>query len=508
MDGRPAPEMGSAGLCCPRPMCDSRTMPGTADRHSPPPGPRPTGVARTVHRRELREDRAVRRWWRAGLAVLALLAPLPAAAQAILRDAETEAMFADMTTPLVVAAGMDPKAVHVVLINDDEINAFTAGGQTIYVNSGLLAAADNANQVQGVIAHELGHVADGHVVLAGGGMKQAMGIQILSMVLGIAAAAAGGGEAAAGIMAAGQQAAMGKYLAFSRTTEATADATGAKFLRQAGITGQGMLDFFKKLQAKETYYAATGKLDPFMQSHPLSGERIADLTADIQASPAYRTKPDAGLNDRFLRVRAKLQGYVAPAKDTLIRYPVADQSIYAHYARAYAYHKSGYPEQADAEAEALVKARPDDPYFQEIRGQILLEAGRPRDALVPLRHAVEGSRDAPLIATTLGHALIATEDKANYPEAERVLRVAVARDDDNPFGWYQLGQVYALQGDDARAALATAEQASLTGNTKLAAYTAKKAMAGIAPNSADWLRASDIAMTSQNDLDDGRKRRR
>ncbi|WP_368039998.1 M48 family metalloprotease [Sphingomonas bacterium] len=438
---------------------------------------------------------------------LAALVARPAAAQSILRDAETEAMFADMAAPLVTAAGMDPREVKVVLINDGDINAFTAGGQTIYVNSGLLAAADNANQVQGVIAHELGHVADGHVVLGDAGGKQAMGIQILSMVLGIAAAAAGGGEAAAGIMAAGQQAAMGKYLAFSRTTEATADATGAKFLRKAGITGQGMLDFFKKLQAEETYWSATGKLDPFMQNHPLTGERIADLTADIQASPAFHTTPDTALNDRFLRVRAKLQGYVAPAKDTLTKYPVADQSIYAHYARAYAYHKSGYPEQADAEATALVKARPDDPYFQEIRGQILLEAGKPREALAPLRRAVAGSSDTPLIATTLGHALIATEDKANYPEAERVLRVAVARDDDNPFGWYQLGQVYTLQGDDARAALATAEQASLTGNPRLAAYTAKKAMAGIAPNSADWIRASDIAMTSQNDLDNGRKHR-
>jgi predicted Zn-dependent protease len=446
------------------------------------------------------------------LAVAALLAPLaapvPANAQSILRDAETEAMFADMAAPLVRAAGMDPKTVKVVLINDDEINAFTAGGQTIYVNSGLLAAADNANQVQGVIAHELGHVADGHVVLAGAGMKPAFGIQILSMVLGIAAAAAGGGEAAAGIMAAGQQAALGNYLAYSRTTEATADATGAKFLRQAGITGQGMLDFFKKLQAEEAYWSATGKLDPFMQNHPLTGERIADLTADIQASPAFHTAPDPALNVRFLRVRAKLQGYVAPAKDTLAKYPASDRSVYARYARAYAYHKAGYPQQADAEATALVTAQPDDPYFQEIRGQILLEAGRPRDALAPLRRATEGSGDSPLIATTLGHALIATEDKANYPEAVRVLRVAVTRDDDNPFGWYQLGQAYSLQGDDARAALATAEQASLTGNAKLAAYTARAAMAGIPANSADWLRAQDIAMTAQNDLDDSRKHRR
>ena len=168
-----------------------------------------------------------------------LLAAQPAAAQSILRDAETEAMFADMTAPLIKAAGLSPRNVQVMLIQDDSINAFTAGGQTIYVNSGLIQAADNANEVQGVIAHELGHVADGHVALADAGTRPAMGMYILSMVLGVAVAAAGAGEAAAGIMAAGQQAAMGKYLAFSRTQETTADATGAKFLREAASASAG-----------------------------------------------------------------------------------------------------------------------------------------------------------------------------------------------------------------------------------------------------------------------------
>ena len=194
----------------------------------------------------------------------------PAHAQSILRDAETETMFAEMSAPLVKAAGLSPRDVKVVLINDDSINAFVAGGQTVYVHSGLLQAADNANEVQGVIAHELGHIADGHVVLSDRGTKPAMGMYLLSMVLGLAAMAAGSGEAGAGIMAAGQQAAMGNYLAFSRTQESTADASGAKYLREANVTGRGMLSFFKKLQQQE-YRFGTANIDPFMQSHPLSG---------------------------------------------------------------------------------------------------------------------------------------------------------------------------------------------------------------------------------------------
>ncbi|MEO5866395.1 MAG: M48 family metalloprotease [Sphingomonas sp.] len=425
----------------------------------------------------------------------------PAAAQSILRDAETEALFADMSRPLIKAAGLSPVNVKVVLLNDDEINAFTAGGQTVYIQSGLLKAADNANQVQGVIAHELGHVADGHIILQDAGARPAMGISILSLVLGIAAVAAGAGDAGAGILAAGQTAAQYKFMAFSRVQESTADASGAKYLRESGVTGRGMLDFFKKLQSEEYAYGLQN-IDPYAQSHPLSGERLATLTADITASPAYKTPPDPSLNERFLRVKAKLMGYVAPYQQTLNKFPESDQSLYAHYARAYAWHKAGYPDKADAEANALVKAEPTDPYFLEIKGQILLEAGKPKQALEPLRQATELSRNSPLIATTFGHALIATEDKANYPEAVKVLRSAVARDDDNPFAWFQLGSVYELTGDEPRAMLATAETASLNGDPRTASYTAKIAMQGLPPNSTDWIRAQDIALTSQNEIDE------
>lgn len=436
-----------------------------------------------------------------------LLATQPAYAQSILRDAETEALLKDMSAPLITAAGLRPQDVDVVLINDDSINAFVAGGQIVFIHSGLIQAADNANQVQGVIAHELGHIADGHIVNADAGTKPAMGIYLLSMVLGIAAAAAGGGEAAAGIMGAGQQAAMGKFLAFTRVQEATADASAVRYLQTAGISGKGMLDFFKKLQQQEYRYGL-GNIDPFMQSHPLSGTRIQTLSADVQASPAFKKAPDAKLEERFKRVQAKLNGYLMPPVRALQKYPDGDQTVYAHYARAYAYHRGGYPQKADAEAEALVRADPDDPYFQEIMGQILLEAGKPKDALAPLRRATEGSRSNPLIATTFGHALIATEDPKNYDEAKRILKTAVQRDDENPFAWLQLGTVYELTGDTGRAALATAERASMTGDSRTAVQRARYAMAALPKNTPDWIRAQDIAMTSQDQVDKDKKNRR
>lgn len=435
-----------------------------------------------------------------------LLWAQPAYAQSILRDAETESLFKDMSRPMIVAAGLSPANVQIVLIQDDSINAFVAGGQTVYIHSGLIQAADNANEVQGVIAHELGHIADGHVVLADAGARPALGISLLSLVLGIAAMAAGAGDAGAGILAAGQQAAMGKYLAFTRVQEATADATGAKFLREGNVSGKGMISFFKKL-ANEEYRYGLQNIDPYAQTHPLSNERINTLSADVKASPAWNNPPDVALDERFKRVKAKLYGYVSPYASTLNKYPESDQSIYAHYARAYAWHKAGYPDKADAETRALMKLKPDDPYFLEIRGQILLEAGQPADAIAPLKEATELTRYSPLIATTYGHALIATENKANYPEAIRVLKIATNKDDDNPFGWYQLGTAYELSGDTARASLAAAEQASLTGQTARAVMSARAAMANLPANSSDWIRAQDIAMTGQNELDQKKRKR-
>jgi predicted Zn-dependent protease len=437
----------------------------------------------------------------AAFLVIMLVGARPAAAQQILRDAETEAMFAKMSQPIIEASGLSPANVKVVLVEDDEINAFSAAGQNVYINSGLIEAADNVNQVQGVFAHELGHIADGHVALANRGEKSSMGIMLLSLVLGAAAAAAGSGEGAAGILSAGQRAAVGQYLSFSRITESTADATGAKFLNEAGVSGKGMLSFFKKLY-NDQYRSGYTDVDPFLQDHPLSQDRIAALSQTLQSSPAWNKPTDPALEAEFERVKAKLKGYVDDPQQTLQAYPESDQSIEAHYARAYAYHKGGYPQKARAEAGALIAADPHDPYFLELQGQILLEGGDPKASLAPLKEATELTNYQPLIATTYGHALIATEDPANFPEAVKILKQAVARDSDNPFAWQQLGTAYARTGDQPRASLATAESAAMEGDDQLAVMSARTAMAGLPPESPDWIRAQDIAMTSGNALDD------
>ena len=437
---------------------------------------------------------------------LLVLAVQPVAAQSILRDAETEALLADMSRDLILAAGLLPSNVNVVVINDRSINAFVAGTQDVYIHSGLIEAADNANEVQGVIAHELGHIALGHSITRSENASKAGNITILSLLLGLAAVAAGAGEAGLGIIGAGQQAALGNFLAHTRGEESGADVAGAKYLSQAGLTGKGSINFFKKLQNLE-FRLAIPQEDSYNRSHPLSGERISLLQEIYENDPAYDRPLDPALEARFQRVKAKLVGYVAEPTQTLRNYPESDQSVPARYARAYAWHKSAYPEKALAEIRSLLADSPDDPYFLEIYGQILLESGRPKEAIAPLQKAVASTNAQSLIAGVYGHALIASEDPAYLPEAERVLKAAVARDAANPFAWYQLGVVYANRGDTARAALASAERYVLQGNAPLALQSAEQAMTSLPQGSADWIRAQDIAILARDAVERQRRRR-
>ena len=439
---------------------------------------------------------------------LALLsaAVQPAAAQQILRDSETELLFRDLSKPLIEAAGLRPDNVKIVLIRDDEINAFVATGQVVYIHTGLLQKADNANQLQGVIAHELGHVVQGVQIRMGEGVRSATAITVLSLLLGLAAAAAGAPDAGMGLMMAGQRAAMGNFMQFTRAQESSADSAGASYLAKAGVSGKGTIDFFKKLQMQE-YRLAIYSKDSYDRTHPLSQERVQALTEVYKRDPAWNRPTDPALEARFQRVKAKLVGYV-DSKNAVTLYPESDKSAPAHYARAYAYHLGAYPEKALSEIDTLLANSPDDPFFLEVKGQILLESGRPREALPILRKAVAMAPDQPMISVLLGHALVATEDPANLAEAKEVLKTAVGRDNENPFAWLQLGMIYDREGDRPRAALAMAESRNLEGKPKLALASAKMAMAGIPRGTPDYIRAQDIALVSQAELDKDKKKKK
>ncbi|KLE34851.1 M48 family metalloprotease [Aurantiacibacter luteus] len=442
------------------------------------------------------------------LAVLALagLVAQPVAAQSqgpsVLRDAETEALLQDLVDPLADAAGLGSGAVDIVLINDPSMNAFVAGGQRIYIHSGTINEADSVGEVQGVLAHELGHITGGHINRMSEGMANAGRISLLSTLLAVGAALAGAGEAAMGIMQAGQRAALGNFLAFSRTQEASADQAGAQYLSEAGISGRGSLTFFERLQSYEFRRGISqDRENEYARSHPMTGQRLATLREGYEADRAWAAPDDAALQQRFERVKAKLFGYLAEPERTLQYYPIYLDTVPARYARALAYHKDARMDDALAEVGTLVSLEPDNPYFLELEGQILLESGQVPQSLAPLREATRLTGSNPLIASMLGHALLATDDPANLDEAESVLRAAVGRDRENPFAWYQLGVVYGLRGDQPRARLASAEQQVMSGNPQAAMMNAQAAEAGLEPYTADWIRAQDVQLQARGMLE-------
>lgn len=444
---------------------------------------------------------------RLALALVLALPAQPATAQSmsILRDAETEAFFRDVARPMVVAAGLTPKSVQVILVGSPEINAFVSGGQNVFIFSGLIENADNVNQLQGVIAHELGHISGGHNVRFGEGVNPASHISILSLIGAVGLVAAGAPEAGMAALGLGAATAQSEYLAFSRDQESRADQAGAGFLQTAGISGRGSLEFFNKLLGQE-YRLAIKQDNAYNRTHPLSGERIANLETVYKASPAWTKPTDPVLEARFERIKAKLVGFIEEPARTLQLYPVSDKSEPAHYARAYAYHKSAYPQAAVGEVDALLATHPADPFYLELKGQILYESGDIAASLPVLRAAVAAAPAEPLIATTLGQALIATETPANLAEAKPLLRTALVRDRENPEAWYQLGVIYDREGDTARAALATAERYNLEGDARSAAANARLALRGLPQGTSDWIRADDIAQVSQNDLDKKKRR--
>ena len=441
------------------------------------------------------------------LAILLLAVPRAAMAQSILRDAETEAFFRDISRDLVLAAGLEPRNVQFVLVGDPSINAFVTGGQNVFIHSGLITAADNVNELQGVIAHELGHIAAGHNVRFGEGAGPASKISLLSLVGAALAVAAGAGEAGMAILGLGTAAAQGKFLAFTRDQESRTDQAGAVYLSKAGISGKGSIAFFRKLQGME-FRLAIPQNNEYARTHPLSGTRVNNLVAVYEKDPAWDTPPDKALQAKFERIKGKLIGFVEEPPRVMQKYPEGTNTAAALYARAYAWHRSGYPQQAMAEAAKLVALAPADPYYLELEGQILLESGKVDESLPVLRRAVERAPLEPMIITLLGHALVTSEDAKLQAEAEPLLRKAVSLDRENPFTWYQLGVIYDRRGDKPRAALAAAERFSLEGNAMGAMMNARVARAGLPAGTPDLIRADDIMLVAGDALEQRKRRKR
>lgn len=429
-------------------------------------------------------------------ALMALGGPGAVRAQSLLSDAETEKFLRDVNRPVLEAAGITPESVQYYIVADDNLNAFVALGQNIFVHTGLFTQTDNVGQVIGVMAHETGHISGGHIARRSEGATAPTAISLISMVLGVAAIAAGAGDAGMGIIAGGQQAAQRSFLSFSRVQEASADQAAATLLEQTGQSGRGLVETFRKFSTQE--YLIGIPQDPYVRSHPLSSQRVARLENIVTASPYYDKPYGAEFVAAYDRIKAKIRGFMEKPETTLSRFPPHDKSVPARYARAYAYHKAVEIDKAMAEIDSLIAEDPDDPFYLELKGQLLLENGHVVDALAPLRDAVALLPDEPQIRTLLGRALIATEDTAFNDEAIKQLEIAAAQDPESPFTWHQLGVAYHIRGDEGMASLASAERAALSGDFMGLIGNARRASDVLEKGTPAWLRAQDLLVLAES----------
>lgn len=434
-------------------------------------------------------------------AVALLAASWPARAQQggppLLRDAETEQLLRDYTRPILRAAGLEKQNIQVVIINDSTFNAFVADGRRIFVNYGALRESETPNQIIGVLAHETGHLAGGHLSKLREQVARAQTQMIIAMLLGIGAAVAGGrsgtGSAGAAVVAAPQAAIMRTMLSYQRQQEENADKAGVKFLTATGQSARGMYETFKRF-SEQSLYSSAGA-DPYNQSHPMPAERVRALEELARSSPYWDKKDDPALQLRHDMMRAKVSGFMERADTVYRRYPASNTSLPARYARAIAAYRHGDLRNAQSQIDALISTQPNNPYFYELKGQALLEAGKPVDAIAPLRKAVQLSSNAPLIEMLLGQAYVASENKAYSEEAIKILRAALSREPEAALGYSQLAMAYGRKGDYAEADLASAQAAFLRGDQKTARDLASRAKTRFAIGTPGWVKADDIVNT-------------
>ncbi|MDB5600823.1 MAG: peptidase [Xanthobacteraceae bacterium] len=435
------------------------------------------------------------------LSVAALLVQnAPAQAQGklpVIRDAEIEQLMRDYTRPILKVANLAQQNIQVVLINDRSFNAFVADGRRIFVNTGALVDSKAPNEIIGVLAHETGHIAGGHLSRMREQLAKAQTQMIIAMLLGAAAmgaAIASKSDSAGGIGAAAlsapQAAIQRSLLSYQRAHEEQADRAAVKFLAATGQSPKGMYETFKRLADQLLFMSKY--VDPYMQSHPMPSERVEALGVLAKSSPYWDQKDPPELQLRHDLARAKLAGFMEGADTVQRRYPAGDASLPARYARAISAYRFGDLRTAIAQIDALIQAQPGNPYFHEVKGQALLEGGRANEAITPLRQAVKLSNNAPLIEILLAQAMVGSGNAAYAEEAVTMLSAAVIREPDSPEAYSYLARAYGKKGDLAQADLASAQASLARGDIKTARELAARARIRFPLGSPGWVKSEDI----------------
>jgi predicted Zn-dependent protease len=415
---------------------------------------------------------------------------------AMIRDTEIENTIRAYAAPLLRAAALDPSSVSIHLIRSDILNAFVAGGQRLFLTTGLLRRSEHAGQVIGVMAHEFGHIAGGHLARLHGAVKRAEGRALISQILGVAVGVlARDPSVGLATTAGGMQVAERSLFKFSRIQESAADQAGIRLLDQTGQSARGMLEFLDVLSGQELLVSS--RQDPYIRTHPLTQNRIAFVRNHVETSP-YSDRPVSPEFARMHRLMvAKLDGFMKSPTLTLRKYKEGDNSVAARYARAIAYYRIPDLTRALPLIDGLIAGDPENPYFHELKGQTLFENGRIAEALPSYETAVRLMPGAPQLRTGLAHAQLELNRADLLAGAISHLRRALETDPRMAFAWRLSATAYGRSGKMGLSAWSQAEYSLLIGRRKDARGQAARALKLLKTGSPAWIRAQDIARASK-----------
>ena len=419
----------------------------------------------------------------------------------LFRDAEVESIISSYAEPLFRVNGLDFDRFAIHLVADDSLNAFVANGKHLFLFSGLLRRSDDPGMVIGVIAHEVGHLAAGHLTMVRGAVEDASAMVILSTLLGIGVGLMGGGEAGIAVAAAGQQMGTRTFTRFSRIQESAADQAALRSLELTGQSAEGLRDLMKDLAESELLLSSSSEI-PWFLTHPLSTERMHTINAHIERSAFSGSAFDADEIDRHRRMIAKITGFLLDPGLTYRAYPDPEESIYSRYAWSIARYRERLMDEALALIDGLIADEPGNPWFHELRGQMLYETGDVAASVPSHAQSVKLAPGEPLLRINLARSLLQLDDEAGWREAVRHLDQARVHESDMPVTWSLLGHAFERLGDVARSRVARAEMHYLRGELRRARNLAGDAIAGLETGTTDWFRATDI-LAATDFLDGG-----
>ena len=414
----------------------------------------------------------------------------------IIRDAEIENFLEEISHPIFSEANLNLNSVDIYIFNDKSINAFVACGQKIFVNTGLIQSFETPSMLRGVMAHETGHIAGGHLARSDEALERAQTPMIVGLLLGIGAAIAGDGDAAQALLLGSQQIAQGMVAKYSRSQESAADQAAIKYLEGIKKSSNGMLEVLYKFANQEAL--SSNRQSVRVRSHPISRDRIRSLEQKVNKSQFINERDNEKTLFQYKMIQAKLDGFLNNPNDVIRKAKKDSSLIFNKYSLAVAYYRKALLKESLSALNEMINQYPNNPWFYELKGQVLYESGKIRESIIPYRKSLSISPNEPLLMVALATALNALENKSNAIEAISLLKKSLMHDQKNTQTWFQLAISYSRINDIGNAELASAERHFLTGNVKMASFHAKKSLKYNKNSSISKLRAQDIVLDSEN----------